>query len=85
MLIFLTNHRNSPSIKQPVDVNLISADGYFSFQLFLAQKYMYYCNPLRPRWRFLGVWIIASSTPCPPSKNPSDAHRPMSWIFSGGL
>ena len=47
MLIFLTNQLNSPSKTLPLDLNLISADGTFSFQLFLAQKYMYYCNPLR--------------------------------------
>ena len=62
MLIFLINHSNSPSKKQPVHLNLISPGQSFSFKLFMAQKYMYYRNPLRPRWRFVGGWIIASST-----------------------
>ena len=41
----------------------LSSDGSFSFQWILAQKYMYFCNPLKPRWRFVLGFIIALSTP----------------------
>ena len=42
----------------------LSSDGSFSFQWILAQKYMYFRNPLKPRWRFVLGFIIALSTPC---------------------
>ena len=45
----------------------LSFNRSFGFQWILAQKYIYFFNPLRPWWRFVGGCIIASSTPCQPS------------------
>ena len=44
--------------------NAISPDQSFSFQQILAQKYVDFDYQLRPRWRLVGGYLMASDTPC---------------------
>ena len=38
----------------------LSPDESFRFQWILVQKYMYFRNPVRPRWRFVGAFCLES-------------------------
>ena len=45
--------------------NAISPDQSFSFQRILAQKYLDFHYSLKPRWRLVRGYLMASDTPCP--------------------